>query len=208
MRHAIVEKLDLLISNGIQTEAQVVYLLVEVRKLLEMQQRKHEFEALVFHCDWVVHAQLSGATAQYYLSHINRMQHSNVTGELHADEWEEVAPLIGAQRFHEDLRTVLRLEGISSAVCDEPSKWTSFMSLYGAVISDVPLTITRLRETKRAPKQLEVPKYIDRVTVEKLDLNPDEYEGAMFALQWNLHFAIEPERNKMAGWRMLFHPNV
>src|SRR3954470_6482909 len=99
MRLAIVEKLDRQVRKGLQSEAEVVYLLVQTRKLLEIDQRKREFEALVFHCDWVVHARLSGSTARHYLSLINAMQHVNVTGAPQPELLEEFARLINARAF-------------------------------------------------------------------------------------------------------------
>lgn len=96
--------------------------------------------------------------------------------------------------------------GITPSVCNQP-EWTRFMSLYGDVISDVPLTITRLREITTARTKIDIPTYIDSVTVQKHDLDPANHVGAAFELQWNLRFASEPERYKMTGWRMGFHPN-
>src|SRR5437763_7300734 len=52
MTSDILKKLKKELVTGITTEAQVVYLLAGVRKLLELQQAKRQYEHLKFHCDW------------------------------------------------------------------------------------------------------------------------------------------------------------
>ena len=66
---AIVAKLKRLAAKGITTEAEALYLMVEVRKLLEQQQAKKQYEYLTFHCDWALHATLEGTTAQIARTH-------------------------------------------------------------------------------------------------------------------------------------------
>jgi hypothetical protein len=60
-RHAIVEKLHGHLAGGIDNEPAVVYLLVELRKLLELDGRKQEFPLLNFYGNWVVHTRLDGS---------------------------------------------------------------------------------------------------------------------------------------------------
>src|ERR1051326_1180777 len=64
---AIIAKLKTLLAKGITSEAEALYLIVEIRKLLEQQQAKKQYEYLTFHCDWALHAALEGTTAQKIL---------------------------------------------------------------------------------------------------------------------------------------------
>src|SRR6266852_3122300 len=64
---AIVAKLLILLAKGITSEADALYLMVEVRKLLEQQQAKKQYEYLTFHCDWALRSKLGGPTAQKIL---------------------------------------------------------------------------------------------------------------------------------------------
>ena len=64
---AMLTKLGLLLAHGIRSEAEAVYLMAGVRKLLEQQQAKKRYEYLTFHCDWALHAKLDGTTAQEIL---------------------------------------------------------------------------------------------------------------------------------------------
>src|SRR5690348_10184551 len=67
MEKDIIRKLRREFDKGIETEAQTVYLLACVRKLLEQQQAKKQFEYLTFHCDWTLHSKLEGPAAQNIL---------------------------------------------------------------------------------------------------------------------------------------------
>ena len=63
----ILFKLREVLSSGIKNEPDALYLMVEVRKLLEQKRAKKTYEYLTFHCDWAVHSSLQGATAQKIL---------------------------------------------------------------------------------------------------------------------------------------------
>ena len=56
----IIDKLRDHINAGITKEADALYLLAEVRKLLEQQGLKKDYEYLTFHCDWIVDPKLAG----------------------------------------------------------------------------------------------------------------------------------------------------
>jgi hypothetical protein len=63
-RDTIIEKLNRALSEPITTEAQVVYILVLVRKLLGPTTKTDKYERLRFSCDWTVHTELNGPAAR------------------------------------------------------------------------------------------------------------------------------------------------
>jgi hypothetical protein len=75
MTKDIIRKLEAELYAGIATEAQVLYLMSGLRKLLEQQQAKRQYEYLTFHCDWVLHPKLQGTTAQKILG---QFDHANI----------------------------------------------------------------------------------------------------------------------------------
>jgi hypothetical protein len=84
----IIKKLKTLLSVGGTTEAEAVYLMVAVRKLLEQHQAKKQYEDLTFHCDWALHSKLQGTTAQKILklfdaANIHPKRMSNFTVSHH-----------------------------------------------------------------------------------------------------------------------------
>jgi len=56
---AIIGKIRRHLSRPVRTESAVVYLLCEVRKLLDQQKPKPDPNALCFYCNWALHAELS-----------------------------------------------------------------------------------------------------------------------------------------------------
>jgi hypothetical protein len=63
----IVRKLEALLNKGVTAEAEVVYLMSGLRKLLEQQQAKKQYKYLTFHCDWTLHSKLEDPAAQQVL---------------------------------------------------------------------------------------------------------------------------------------------
>lgn len=63
----IIGKMTRELDGGIETEAQVVYLLAGVRKLIERDKAKEQYPDLKFHCDWALHSSLEGTAAKEVL---------------------------------------------------------------------------------------------------------------------------------------------
>ena len=119
MDEAIVGKLRTLLHNGITTEAELVYLLVEVRKLYERRSAKMEAcPYLELFCDWAVHAKL------------DRQKWGDMAKEL-KDR------LIAPEEFRQGLARVLKCEGLP-----EPADWPRVLQLLAEVLKDCPLEFT------------------------------------------------------------------
>jgi len=113
MEDAIVGKLHALLSQGITTEAELVYLLVQVRKLYQSRKAKLPPYLALF-CAWVVHARLSyGTWAECALEMRNRA--------------------IPSFEFQRGLEAVLQAEGLPHP------NWPNAVQLLGEVLRDCPL---------------------------------------------------------------------
>jgi hypothetical protein len=64
MKNDIRTKLAKEFKERIYTERQVVYILVETRKLMELEGIKPRYDVLTFCCNWAVHAMLELAFSQ------------------------------------------------------------------------------------------------------------------------------------------------
>ena len=73
MEDQIVAKLRRELERPITTEPLVVYLLVEVRKLLDRKDRKLNCPTLRLCCDWAVHIRLSGREARTIVRHVDAL---------------------------------------------------------------------------------------------------------------------------------------
>jgi hypothetical protein len=187
---AIVAKLKLLLAKGITTEAEALYLMVEVRKLLEQQRAKRQYEYLTFHCDWAVHPTLAGPTAQKILE---RFEAANVhlkTGvELHdlPGLLRMDVDRISKMRYFEDqLNAFSKANGIATLDEIRSDGWIHFVHLYARIVEDCPLVMTPKNQSAT----------ITSVTL-KLDLakTSDEHGGEMwFKVRW-----IIQDKNGLSG---------
>lgn len=187
---AIVAKLEALLATGITTEAEALYLMVEVRKLLEQQQAKRQYEYLTFHCDWALHSTLEGTTAQKILGLFD-------VANIHLKTGVELHDLPGMLRieidriskmtyFEDQLGTFLRSNGLPSLEDTRSDGWIHFVHLYAKVIEDCPLVMTNKNQTAT----------ISSVTL-KMDLAKEsaQIEGeVLFRVRW-----IIEDKNGLKG---------
>lgn len=143
---AIISKLKLLLSKRIRTEADALYLLVAVRKLLEQQQAKKQYDYLTFHCDWALHAKLDGTTAQKILRLFDAANvHLKAGVELHdlpgllRMEIERISKL---RYFEQQLDDFLKANDIPTLDATRADGWIHFVHLYTKIVEDCPLVMT------------------------------------------------------------------
>jgi len=143
----IIWKLTKELEEGIATEAQVVYLLVGLRKLLERDEIKEQYKDLTFHCDWVVHSDLKGATAQEILrkfdaAHAILAKDKQIgLPDLPKDLRVEIERISKMRSFEEELSRVLEIYGLPSLTEKRPDGWPHFLHLYTKVVQDIPLVV-------------------------------------------------------------------
>ncbi len=148
VRHAIIEKLDAELRKGIETEAQVVYVLVEIRKLIEHSEHRPRYLPLQFYCDWALHTTLDRAPAREFLGEINDAIERKETNE-------QVAARIGRKFsmdvFREELIHFLIDHHLPVDPIRTSAPWITFLRCYLEVISDSPLQSGRV-ELKHVDK--------------------------------------------------------
>jgi hypothetical protein len=143
---AIVSKLEKLLAHGIRSEAEAVYLMVEVRKLLEQQDAKKQFPYLTFHCDRALHAKLSGPTAQRILRLFDTASvHLKAGAELHQLPGllkVEVDRISKMRYFEQQLESFLQNNGMPTLESTRADGWIHFLHFYAQVVEDSPLVMT------------------------------------------------------------------
>lgn len=139
----ITRKLQELIADGITTEVQAVYLMVQIRKLLEGT-GADQYEYLKFHCDWALHTKLSGTTAQKILSHFDAanvsLRDGIETNNLPRSLQLEIDQISKMDLFHRELGNILQEHSLP-AIDVGPNAWAKFLLLYARVVEDCPLEI-------------------------------------------------------------------
>jgi hypothetical protein len=140
-RPSLKQKLQQLFDVGITTEAEVVYALVETRKLLEIQQQSDFYPALAFHCDWALHSHMDRRSARVMLKQFDDYCDKCITGTDAKDDWKVISATLQASQFRADLEQFLTSVKIKPNL-DLP-RWFQFLHLYSLVIDDTPLKIKR-----------------------------------------------------------------
>jgi len=139
----IIKKLQKELDRGIASEARAVYLLTETRKLIERDKPKGAYPNLKFHCDWVLHAKLTGRGAQDILSQFDAAHPLLRDQKL---KLRDLPPMLRSEMnriskmesFRDELNQLLADYGLP------PLKrgWTHFLHLYAKIVEDIPLEVT------------------------------------------------------------------
>jgi hypothetical protein len=143
MQSAILNKLKREIAEPVSTERQVVYILVEIRKLLELTRSKVKYDALWFHASWAVHPEMSwglAATLLGYFDEAYPLLKDKQLDELPPDLQNAITDAIALNRFREQLKDFLVQHDLDTSIADQ--QWTVFLRLYASVIEDCPLIVS------------------------------------------------------------------
>lgn len=195
MEDAIVRKLRGVVGEQALTECRVVYVLVEVRKLLDLLDDASQFESLKFYCDWAMHAWMDRRQAKDFVASVDEWLSQSFGSGTPPAELNRFVELLYLSKFRDQLREFLRSHELPSRIC-EGEEWSNFLRLYSQVIEDCPLVC---EGTSRLLK------YVDRVvltrTEESTDAREPIAEPSPFRISWELYW-----RNRCKG-RLDLHPN-
>jgi hypothetical protein len=182
MKDAIVEKLREHLSGPMDTECKVVYLLCEIRKLLEKERPDPTPFALRLYCHWAVHVDLSRPpTTMPFLERVD----DYIFGKLNAEDTNETLvneqalfrEFVYLETFRKELSQFLASHDLPTTLCDEDALWFGLLSAYGGVIEDGSLTCV-----SKDPDKL---KLVKRVTFTK---GPQITKGGHvpFGIKWDI----------------------
>lgn len=139
MKQDIVEKLDRHFSEGIKREADVVYTLVELRKLLDQKVSAKDYPVIRFYANWVVHTNLShpNDVLEGFLRHIDFAMMLNKVGTAAAvKRW--VYRAISVRQLQVELWDFSRSLGLDSKIFHD-SQWPNFLRNLVPILIDTPL---------------------------------------------------------------------
>ena len=155
MRNAIIEKLRRHLAGPVDSECKVVYLLCEIRKLLEAHKHDARWFTLRLHCHWALHVDLvySGTTLPF-LRKVDRYVKTwdepsarivmDQEGNTISCEIPDVDPVfddfVYLATFRKELAQFLDTFGLATTVCDDDMSWSRFLTAYAGVIEMVPLS--------------------------------------------------------------------
>jgi hypothetical protein len=141
MKEDIAAKLNRELGQEIVSERQVVYILVEARKLLEQQKTLDNFRALKLCSDWAVHPKLKGPDSQAVLRHFDAYEAEyRRTGVTMAEyQLEPLRDFLSHKRFRAEFIEALSPYDITVDRFASDEFWRPFIQYYTSVIQDCPL---------------------------------------------------------------------
>ena len=129
----------------------MVYIMVELRKLMEINGDADTFPSLLFHCDWVAHPVMDRKAAKHIVSLFDKHQEGlEMTvrapgGKASPDMkyFAELGPIMTLSNFRNDLDKYLRSQGLDASIPGGTKEdWANFLTYYAGVIEDCPLRCT------------------------------------------------------------------
>jgi hypothetical protein len=139
MQEQLVCKIGDLLATGIKSEADAVYLLVQVRKLMERQKSGgRKYDSLKLYSDWAVHVKLSGPRAQDIVKHADGFYPGFMSRTLSPGAVMEGSKIYVFGTFREELDHFLE-EHIGLGFSE--SEWHSFLRYFLRVIEECPLAL-------------------------------------------------------------------
>ena len=202
MRNDIIRKLRDHLARPLDTECAVVYLLAEVRKVLERDHTKPP--ALWMRCHWALHVDLTKTrTTCEFLRPVDDYIVNTIAGFQKDPNYRDQSgwlfrELSFSDSFRGQLREFFEIHGLPTALCDDERSWAAFLSVYAKVTEDGGLSA-------RSGKL----RAIDKV-VFKRGRMPIAADGLFdFIVQWDIHLkdgrvvraGFEPKANlKLLTW--------
>jgi hypothetical protein len=170
MKRDIVAKLGEELREPISSERQLVYIMVELRKLIELNADGANYPALKFHCDWIAHPLLQGQAAQEIVRLFDQYQEVMDEGEEGTADMSfmaQLGPTLTMTNFRNQLNRYLRSQGLDPSIPNDNGNWSNFLTYYAGVIEDCPLRCVS-----------QGLKYTDEVVLKVLDVAPESSMAA------------------------------
>jgi hypothetical protein len=148
MRSAIIDKLTAHMTVVPGTESDVVYALVQIRKLLEQAHEKDKYPWLNLFCNWVVHTKLDKGKAidilQILEDGLIRVSFLDLST---FDKDGKAGEVLSFDLFRDELSQFCKANDLPAKWASE--SWRDFLSLYAEIVKDSPLTLKQPDVTKK-----------------------------------------------------------
>jgi hypothetical protein len=190
----IIEKLRAQLRKPIELEQQVVYMLVQIRKLLESQNLKKTFPVLVLYADWVVHAKLTRSSVAREIIEAFEEWCIRIANGQHLTLQDAAYRYLNEIALRAEMRSFLEFSELPVEICTDAQRWGEFRSALVSTIEGIPLEAP-LENGKPASR------FIKSVAV------TSESTGEALIVRWNLVFHTNPVVDVVGGVPKLRNPS-
>jgi hypothetical protein len=149
MEDELRQKINRELAEPITSERQVVYLLVEIRKLMDRLDQTAgravpdpRFRALRFLCNWIAHTDLNSGWAQEPLALFERHADDLLADNLTPTALAEIDSILGLESVRDEMCQFFRESKLDrTSLPFNVTEWGNFLRHYVAVVSECPLVI-------------------------------------------------------------------
>jgi hypothetical protein len=184
MKNNIVVKLRDHLNDGINSESEVVYLLAEIRKILEEDDPQHTRGALWMYCHWALHVDLDfPKTTIDFLKQVDLWACNNVAYLTSRAPWQFLDEVylfrdfVYLETFRQQLGELLKQYELPERLTSSDDAWFAFLEAYGGVIEDGTLSM-------KSDKHNEIDA-VEELTFKKGKALPSEYH-VNFTIHWDI----------------------
>jgi hypothetical protein len=199
MKDQLFRKIEAELLQPIQSERQVVYILFEIRKLIDRENvAKADCRHLRMLCDWALHVELDRYIVEEHLLLLESVADHLRVHQMTKEEFERTSKVFDLFGAHVELLNLLRRTGLSRSLPDVFGAlwWATFLRYYVGIVADCPLVL-RARRTKGAQQNTRpastVAKKIKSAAVKGYQIiepGPNEQHLEMFLhLYWEVEFS-------------------
>lgn len=146
VKNDILKKLHNHLNNGINCEADVVYLFIEIGKYLE-QNKNFNFPLIKFYRNWIAHSQINNThLADDISTALNQALTSSEAGDG-VTMIKKVMEVISKERLKKELGDYFDMTSLPKDILNIQS-WKDFLRLLVGVLIDVPVEFVGLQKLK------------------------------------------------------------
>jgi len=138
-REEILEKLEIFLfkHTSFDEECHIIYLLVEIRKLLERENNSN-FPLVKFYCDWTVHTKRDRNFG--IIKEIVDKIDSCFSVESHyPSRDDEIFDFLKMTELRKEFKQLFRNYQLPTNIFEEDSNWSCFVDTLTSVLSDQPI---------------------------------------------------------------------
>lgn len=137
----LIVKLTQAVQEPIATEMQIVYIMVEIRKLMDQGKARSRYPVHRMFCDWTVHVGLT--TAEAIPDLIRNFEEALERERVGKGFSWEFIDFLSLSHFRQELLLFLKDNELPMDWVKTDDKWNKFIDLYSGVVSDCPINYTR-----------------------------------------------------------------
>ena len=165
-QHSIIEKLGGELRLPLRRESQVLYVMAEVRKYLEIESElgAEDFPELEFFCNWVLHTKISYKSSATHIRAF--LQPFDVTPGMSIEEYlnsQYYQTILQLELLRTELRRFFNKHGLPVGWIDEHNGWAGFEYLYTSIVSEVPLEYSKGDLLPDEVEKVEIERFADPI---------------------------------------------